>query len=137
MGKKYRFFWNSPLKVFGTGNVEEITRGARKMEESFAAIKKKIEDRQAIVSRKAEDLKSEVEKMKNEKASMGNSIDCKKDEVKRKSVELKRLKEVTEHASIKHRLAYFIGPFRCPSSSIYLPLSVRQLVSQVLLSIVT
>merc|ERR1712210_424191 len=73
------------------------------MGETFEAIEKKIEDRQTIVRKKTEDLHSKVEEKKNEKADMGQSIDSKKGEVKRRKGELRRLKEKAEEASVQFR----------------------------------
>ena len=79
---------------------------AKKMREYFAAIAKKVQDRQNTLKESMEDLHAKVEQMKNQKKTMHQTLISKRSERNRKNNEIKRLKEVYETAQADLRLVY-------------------------------
>jgi len=86
------------VEALESGNVERKGEVENMTKESSAAIEKKIEARAEIFEEKTLDLSAKVDRMKTVKATIEQSLDSKESELKRKSAELKKLKEQLENA---------------------------------------
>ena len=113
--RRFIDFWSTILlvssqicapKVYEAGSVEQLPEVAEKMREYFAAIAKKVQDRQNTLKESMEDLHAKVEQMKNQKKSDQQTLIKKRRERNTQKNEKRRLKEKFETAQADLRLVY-------------------------------